>query len=647
MNTYWFELKLQGPIDLDASSERLYAVCDDGQLAGDERGGSILFSREASSAIDAITSAIDDAEEVGLTVLDVTEDLVSVEEIAEKTERSVAAVGHWTTGKRGGGEFPRPLVGRSSKVRLYSWSEVSQWLASHNLGGVDDAAAETAAAAAEISTLLRARHTMRTASSEYQETFVRILGIATSSGSAETSMHALSPEAKDEELQSPVVLSYVVDDRDGFVEPLLHELTRRGIRSRLDEWKIGSGRNLTRRLFNEGHIGTVVFIASKHSVAKPRLRKELDSAIVRWISAGTRMLAIRLDAVRTTPALEHQVQMDAMRSPDGVREAGEKIAEFLRSNEPPLVTAASPTSITRSPRPSPEYRSYGLAYLDRTTTRQTSDAVGSSSMEHDLAMRLAGLFGGEPTGLPLTEQDLAAWTGSRTVDIRKLLIGWWDRGLISFAPGKITVRDPAKLRQVFGEFDTPSQPSRDYHEWTGRNSTVIFLDIVNFGAFYRTDTDRPILRRFMYEMLQESFSVANISWENSYVEDRGDGALIVVSPDTVISNVTDPLIIQLAEKIAEHNQNAVRPVRLQLRVAVDAGPLVYRSEGMIGDTIIRAARLLEAPYLKDRLALSAADIGLIVSESVYDAIRGGPVQYEPVEITDDEDSGLTGRIRVL
>src|SRR5215472_11146648 len=101
MITYWFELMV-GPVpDLDAAAERLHEAFGDsgadGLLAGDEHGGSITFSREAPSAMDAILSALDDAEAAGLTVTGVVEDLVTVADIAEKTGKTVQAVGHWTT----------------------------------------------------------------------------------------------------------------------------------------------------------------------------------------------------------------------------------------------------------------------------------------------------------------------------------------------------------------------------------------------------------------------------------------------------------------------------------------------------------------------------------------------------------------------
>jgi hypothetical protein len=165
VSTYWFELEV-GPVgDLDEAAERLYSLCGDGQLAADDRGGTIVFSREARNALEAILSATDDTERAGLSVTRVMEDLVTVEDIAEKTGRSGQAVGHWVSGERGPGGFPAPAIHRSSRIRLYSWAHVSHWLASAGLGQVDATAAEVATAAVQVDALLRARQVLRDAPS--------------------------------------------------------------------------------------------------------------------------------------------------------------------------------------------------------------------------------------------------------------------------------------------------------------------------------------------------------------------------------------------------------------------------------------------------------------------------------------------------
>jgi hypothetical protein len=175
--TYWFEL-IVGPVpDLDAAAERLYQAFGDkgadGMLAGDERGGSIIFSREAASAMDAILSALDDAETAGLTVTGVVEDLVTVADIAEKTGKTAQAVGHWTTGTRGQG-FPEPVIHRGERIRLYSWAAVSAWLAATGRGAAELGVAETAVAAAEVDAYLAVRRALQNAPSAYRDRVARL-----------------------------------------------------------------------------------------------------------------------------------------------------------------------------------------------------------------------------------------------------------------------------------------------------------------------------------------------------------------------------------------------------------------------------------------------------------------------------------------
>ncbi len=122
-----------------------------------------------------ILSAIDYSERAGLSVTGVMEDLVTIDDIAEKTSRSGQAVGHWTTGERGPGAFPPPVIHRSSRIKLYSWAQVSHWLADARLGEVDPAAAEVAAAATEVDALLRARQILRDAPTARRQAMAKLV----------------------------------------------------------------------------------------------------------------------------------------------------------------------------------------------------------------------------------------------------------------------------------------------------------------------------------------------------------------------------------------------------------------------------------------------------------------------------------------
>jgi predicted transcriptional regulator len=164
MNVYWFEVELAAPVTED-QIEDLGGVLESGAgidatVQASEHGGTIMFSREADDAVQAITSAVRDVEAAGMQVCGVTEDRVTVAEIAERAGVSVASVRYWIAGERGPGGFPVAKVPRS-RASLYSWADVAAWLARAKLGQVDHVAAECAQACAIIDAALTVRSGLR------------------------------------------------------------------------------------------------------------------------------------------------------------------------------------------------------------------------------------------------------------------------------------------------------------------------------------------------------------------------------------------------------------------------------------------------------------------------------------------------------
>jgi hypothetical protein len=164
VNTYWFDVEVAGPVtedDAEALGEVLSAARGiDATVQADHRGGRVMFSREADDAVQAIVSAIEDAEAAGMRVTGVTEDRVTIGEIAERAKVTSASAHYWVTGERGPGNFPEPVI-RRQRASLYSWAEVSAWLATAKVGEVDHLAAETARACVLIGAALTVRTGMR------------------------------------------------------------------------------------------------------------------------------------------------------------------------------------------------------------------------------------------------------------------------------------------------------------------------------------------------------------------------------------------------------------------------------------------------------------------------------------------------------
>ncbi|GAA3032308.1 hypothetical protein GCM10020000_06620 [Streptomyces olivoverticillatus] len=102
-------------------------------------GQSLLgISSHGDNAVEAALSVACIARDLvpGLRLLRLDRDLVGVQEIAERTDRSRQNVHQWATGSRLADKepFPRP-EGTVGRAHAWLWSEVNDWLRQH---GLDD-----------------------------------------------------------------------------------------------------------------------------------------------------------------------------------------------------------------------------------------------------------------------------------------------------------------------------------------------------------------------------------------------------------------------------------------------------------------------------------------------------------------------------
>jgi hypothetical protein len=158
----------------------------------------------------------------------------------------------------------------------------------------------------------------------------------------------------------------------------------------------------------------------------------------------------------------------------------------------------------------------------------------------------------------------------------------------------------------------------------------MFVDVVGFSAPHRNDHDRLELRRVLYEAVPEALEGSNVPWAACYHEDRGDGILIVVPPQAPPDRVIDPMLSLLTARLRRHNHAASEAMRLRIRMSLHIGPVMPDREGVNGAAIIQAARLLDAPELRHRMADTDADVGFVASEYVYDNVLAwGPGYINP------------------
>lgn len=155
MTDYSFTLAVEGA-DLLECADALYdAGLDDALVAGGSgRDQVVEFDREGESLVEVVLCAIEEIEEVvpGARVTRVEPaDLVTLAEIARRVGRTHESVRLLAEGRRGPGDFPRPVSDVDAKTRVWEWSTVARWFGDAELD------VDTAEAVAAINGALTAR----------------------------------------------------------------------------------------------------------------------------------------------------------------------------------------------------------------------------------------------------------------------------------------------------------------------------------------------------------------------------------------------------------------------------------------------------------------------------------------------------------
>jgi hypothetical protein len=186
------------------------------------------------------------------------------------------------------------------------------------------------------------------------------------------------------------------------------------------------------------------------------------------------------------------------------------------------------------------------------------------------------------------------------------------------------------------------------HPWplNGENCTIVLSDVVGFGADSRTDEDRRIIREALFSMTHIVLRDLPDAWS---WDDRGDGLLTVVSPSVPTARIVAHLHKELPAALEEHNRVYPDPARIQLRVAINVGPVATDVMGVSGEAIIITARLVEAPVFKNAMGESGASLGIIASTFIYESvIRHGPYLEGYSEIpVDVKESSLLAWMKLF
>jgi tetratricopeptide (TPR) repeat protein len=167
---------------------------------------------------------------------------------------------------------------------------------------------------------------------------------------------------------------------------------------------------------------------------------------------------------------------------------------------------------------------------------------------------------------------------------------------------------------------------------------ILCVDVEGFGDRRRTNPDQAVVRDGLYRSLRDAFTRSGVEWDACYHEDRGDGVLVLVSPDVPKNLLVGRVPRELAAALSEHNRAHDIEARIRLRMAVHAGEVLSDAHGVVGAAINVAFRLLEGVELKRALAASAGTLAVVASEWFFDEVirhdpASDPAAYRQVQIS--------------
>ncbi|WP_434446526.1 hypothetical protein [Lentzea sp. E54] len=170
------------------------------------------------------------------------------------------------------------------------------------------------------------------------------------------------------------------------------------------------------------------------------------------------------------------------------------------------------------------------------------------------------------------------------------------------------------------------------------HKTIVVVDVAEF-----TRADRHVPHLFavhegLYGVLKAAFGGAGVELENCAIEDRGDGALILVPPTVSKSELADKLPDRLVAEIRRYNSTRVLAAQLKLRVGLHSGDIRKNAHGWVGPAVNLAFRLLDAEQAKAELRSSEGVIAMIASEHFYDEVifqdpGSAPESYRRIDVS--------------
>lgn len=165
-------------------------------------------------------------------------------------------------------------------------------------------------------------------------------------------------------------------------------------------------------------------------------------------------------------------------------------------------------------------------------------------------------------------------------------------------------------------------------ELLAMHRTIMVVDVAGFTNPARTVAHQLAVHDGLYQVLHDAFAESGIPWESCTVEDRGDGAMILIPPDVPKGWIADRFASRIIAGLRRYNYVHSATALVQLRVGLHSGEVVQNAHGVVSQAVNFACRILDAPAAKAALRQSGEVVAFIASDAFYrDVICHDPAAH--------------------
>jgi hypothetical protein len=155
--------------------------------------------------------------------------------------------------------------------------------------------------------------------------------------------------------------------------------------------------------------------------------------------------------------------------------------------------------------------------------------------------------------------------------------------------------------------------------------TIMAVDVAGYNNPSRTMAHLREVHEGLWRVLRTSFAETGIPWDSCFVENTGDGAMILLPPDIAKADLVAEFPGRMRDELRRHNHLHAPGAQVRLRLALHAGEVAEGSHGRISKAVSFTFRILDAPEAKAVQKEAEADLAVIASELLYqDVVREDP-----------------------